>query len=169
MNGEGIYEMKLRIADVFQDNMVIQRRKVLTVFGECGEAGEVAVTVNDAPVCRQRLKKGKFRIKIPPLEAAEDVVLTVGDRRFEHVDIGEVWIAGGQSNMEFSLEKAEQGEKIWRETQDPHFRMYTSGRYSCEKERENCHGSELAWDRWISCENIYTKKFSAVAFFSVWN
>lgn len=37
------------------------------------------------------------------------------------------------------------------------------------RERKNCHGPEPEWNRWISCENIYTKKFSAVAFFSVWN
>ena len=84
----------------FSDHMVFQREKPVAVWGwaDPGEkvtvrfAGQIANTVADA--------KGEWRVNLKPMSASkESRVLTVNEVRVRDVLVGEVWFAGGQSNM----------------------------------------------------------------------
>lgn len=94
----------LRLAAVFGEHMVLQQGKPVAVFGEAD--GPVDITLAQHSVTAEP-EGGRFLAHLPPLPAGGPHALTVrcgqacvtlGD-----VMVGEVWLCGGQSNMEFRL------------------------------------------------------------------
>ena len=107
----------LKAAAVFSDHMVLQREKKITVFGTGESGSRIRVSLADRmaeTVCRE----GKWTAYLPELEAMENAVMEITDGketlRFLDVAVGEVWLAGGQSNMELELQNADGGQEILR-------------------------------------------------------
>lgn len=108
-----------RAAAVFSDNMVLQRDTRICVFGEGKSGSRISVTLykDDAStsgttICRD----DKWILYLSPLSADTGYVMEITDGddaiRFENIAIGEVWLAGGQSNMELELQNADGGQEL---------------------------------------------------------
>ena len=108
-----------RAAAVFSDHMVLQRDKRICVFGEGKSGSRVSATlykdnisVSGSTVCRDE----KWMVYLPGLLPDTGFVMEITDGdntiRFEDIAIGEVWLAGGQSNMELELQNAEGGQEL---------------------------------------------------------
>lgn len=97
--------MSLKIAAVFSDNMVLQRNKPITVWGS-SDSDTVSVSLNGVKSTSKTLN-GQWKCVLPPMPASGPFTITVSDKAsvvsFSNVMIGEVWLAGGQSNMEFEI------------------------------------------------------------------
>ena len=103
---------EVKLASPFTSHMVLQRDMKVPVWGTA-EAGE-EVTVEFAGQ-KQSVKAGadgKWRVDLKPLEAsAESRTLTVTGShtaqpiKLDDVLVGEVWLASGQSNMDFPCRK----------------------------------------------------------------
>lgn len=139
----------MKLARIFQNYMVLQRNEPILLWGESDVPEKVEVTLNGTKIAEAEVQAGKVMITLPPQKAMEDATLCVGNQTISHVDIGEVWIAGGQSNMEFFLKYDEQGKNEIANADDEHFRMYTVGRYSFEGDREDGIKAWNPWDEWI--------------------
>lgn len=97
---------QLKTGILFQDGCVLQRQKEIAVWGEGPEGEEVTVALaSSRVVCR--VENGSWRCTLPPMEAAEGLCMEITCQKetlsIRDVSVGEVWIAGGQSNMEFFL------------------------------------------------------------------
>ena len=102
----------MKPAAIFQDGMILQRNKLTVIWGTGvpGETvtGEIQGKRGEAAVDAV----GRWTLTLPALEASEEEELVLrsvfADGREEtkvlrQVAIGEVWVAGGQSNMEFHI------------------------------------------------------------------
>lgn len=101
----------IHCAAIFTDHMLLQRGKPIAVFGT-GTAGEpvtVSVPQRHCTVSSAVRQDGTWRVTLPPMPAGTGCTLTVNEREFSDVAFGEVWLAGGQSNMEFMLKDARNG------------------------------------------------------------
>ena len=98
----------LTLPHVFSDGMVLQRDKPVRIWGwakpgetvEVKFAGQTATSKADA--------KGTWQAQLPAMKASFDnrvMTVTAGGKILEVKDIlvGEVWLCGGQSNMERKL------------------------------------------------------------------
>lgn len=97
----------LETAKIFSEGMILQREKPIAVWG-CAEAGmEVRLSIQGQETTVIAGEDGRWQAELPPLKASEQEMLTVKTDTEEicikDVAVGEVWIAGGQSNMEFPL------------------------------------------------------------------
>lgn len=162
MNSKKGDETMIRLARLFSDGMVLQRRMPLCLYGSSDEEQTVTVRLNGKEIAEEAVSACDFTIKLPALEAMEDVTLEIGTVTLRHVDIGEVWIAGGQSNMEFFLEWADGGDEEIASADDPHLRMYTVGQYSFAGEREKGYKYWNPWDQWLPYTPEHAGSFSAV-------
>lgn len=104
----------LRAAAIFSDNMVLQRNKKLRIFGTADTGSKITVSLGDKKaeaICFD----GKWMVYLPEFEACDGLTMIITDEadtiHFENIAIGEVWLAGGQSNMELELQNAEGGQK----------------------------------------------------------
>lgn len=96
--------MSMKLAPIFTDGMVIQRNKVIRVFGT-GD-GEVSVTFC-GKTSRSVSRDGKWLVLISSEEAGGPYEMTVrmNDETviLRDVMVGEVWMISGQSNAEHQL------------------------------------------------------------------
>ncbi|MBQ1464185.1 MAG: sialate O-acetylesterase, partial [Ruminococcus sp.] len=97
----------MKTASVFSSNMVLQAHRCVRIFGECSDNENITVTAGDNCV-KAVTGKGRFEAVLPPMDYADDISVTISSDSgecitFTNVAVGEVWLAGGQSNMEFEL------------------------------------------------------------------
>lgn len=116
-----------KLAAVFSDNCVLQRGKKIALFGTGREGTAVEAVLSgkvlgseEEQTARGRgvVKDGRFEFWLPSLREGLEHRLTVTDGRdtvvLENIAIGEVWLAGGQSNMELELQNCAEKEALNR-------------------------------------------------------
>lgn len=120
----------LCVSNVFQDNMVLQRDKPKAIWG-WGTPGEI-VTVSFAgqqqttSVASDR----SWKVTLPATSASfeprsMDIVGESRRLKLENILVGDVWLLGGQSNMEFPLDRIENGELEIASANYPNIRVLT--------------------------------------------
>ena len=108
---------QLKLAEVFTDNMVLQREKPVNVWGTAAPGAGITVKFAGQTVKATAGADGKFALKLKPLLAnAQPQQLTVSTKGqklvVKNVLVGEVWLCGGQSNMEFNMGPVWRGGSI---------------------------------------------------------
>ena len=149
-------------AAIFSNNMVLQRNKNVRIFGNTDSNHEIICEINNQKQ-RAFIKDGKFTIILNPMKEGGpyDLKLTQGEyeRIFTNVMIGEVWLAGGQSNMELELQNSLDGNDFLKDFNTDKIRFYYTNKISML-------GEELYKAENNSCWNIASpensKAWSAV-------
>ncbi len=102
----------LKLAFIFTDSMVLQRNKEIRVWGACEPGAEVIGTFRGV-TAKTVSEDGSFMLLFPSFDAGKGYELSVKSGNEEivlkDVAVGEVWIAGGQSNMEMPLAVSKNG------------------------------------------------------------
>jgi len=98
----------VRLPGMFSDSMVLQRDAKLPIWGWAQPGEEITVAVAGQKVATTADKDGNWRVTLSPLKAdgkpQEMIVSGKKDRIiFKDVLVGEVWLCGGQSNMQMGV------------------------------------------------------------------
>lgn len=101
-------DAEVKLAKVFTNNMVLQQQKTLRVWGTADTGEKVTVRVGKQTAKAVADSLGKWYVELAPMKAsAKEVRFVVNGKSnkitLDNVLIGEVWLAGGQSNMEYSM------------------------------------------------------------------
>ena len=161
----------LRMSPLFSDGAVICRGKEIRLFGEAEDGARVHGELRDekdALLARgdASARNGRFLILLPPQEAATGcrLVVTAGGETYIALDIsiGEVYLAGGQSNMELELQNADEGRTLIASHVNPMVRYFNVPKYG-----SFCGEREQAWAaaRWNAVGPGRAKDMSAAAYF----
>lgn len=156
---------------LFSDHAVLARGKEIRVFGAAEKGVQVTAELQDGQgntLARDTApeKDGRFLCLLPPQEARTGCVLTLTcgeDRaRFTDVAIGDVFLAGGQSNMELELRNADEGAQCIRTHDDPLVRYFNVPKCALSNdaaERQNRAA------HWVRVEPGAAADMSAAAYF----
>lgn len=156
---------QFQTAAVFSNDMVLQRDKNIPVFGYGNEGEEVIISILDKKA-HARVINGRWTAYLPPMKAGGPYEMTVTCKdetiTFYNVMIGEVWLAGGQSNMEFELQNCTGGRECLSSDKGVNVRYYYT--------QKNCHIDEkfLADEKntgWSEFSEESAKCWSAVGYF----
>lgn len=126
------------LEEIFQDGMLFQREKEIVVRGTAEPDCIVIAAVyreGEAEAVRRGTcvadHSGQFSVALPPMEAGEgyflDVLFDAAPERtirLSDIAFGDIWLAGGQSNMEFFLKYDKDWEKTQKLPRNPKIRMY---------------------------------------------
>lgn len=108
----------LKVSDMFTDRMVLRHSRPNPVWGLAAPGERVAVRLNDATFDCEADAQGRWLVWADTPRAGTKLTLTVtaGGETVSFADAvaGEVWLAGGQSNMELPLMCMTDGEKYAR-------------------------------------------------------
>lgn len=159
----------LKAAAIFSDHMVLQREKQIRIFGEGSEGKRVQVHICGPDGTRTGdalVQNGRYSVLLMPLPAGGPYEMTICDGEeqivFSDIMIGEVWLAGGQSNMEYELQNADLGQEAMRQDKEPNVRFYYTQKIAYMDEHfyeaEEKTGWECFGDRGTGC-------WSAVGYF----
>ncbi|WP_160719702.1 sialate O-acetylesterase [Bacillus sp. USDA818B3_A] len=160
----------LKTAMVFGDNMVIQQQKKFKVWGTGTFGKSVTGTLKGkASVTAEAWieENGKWMLTFPPQQVGRNLELIISDGeetiKFGNICIGEVWVAGGQSNMEYFLQHDAEKESVLNGAMNPDIRFFDYPKVSYEGQLEEHDYSRFGI--WRTCTREDLPYFSAPAYY----
>lgn len=139
----------LKAAAIFSDHMVLQRNKKICVFGEGVSGKTISVTLGENRMS-DKCRNGKWMVYLPEQEARENLEMEISDGEekicFTDIAIGEVYLAGGQSNMELELKDANGGVDLLKEGIPESVRFYYTPKLAYKGEDYEKTFEESHWE-----------------------
>ncbi len=156
---------------VLADHMVVQRDRPVHVWGKADPSEQVRVSFREHQVTGTADTLGRWSVYLPPGDAGGPFTLSIqGKNRIELTDIlvGDLWLASGQSNMEFPMEN----NPPWTDGVRNYQKEIAAANYRKLRlfiVKENTSNYPLddlaAKSAWTSCTPESVAGFSAVAYF----
>jgi len=156
---------QLKLPVIFDDHMVIQQQATVPIWGWANPSENVTIKVSwDTVTIRTKADNGTFwktALKTPAAGGPHTITIKAGNnvRTLEDVLSGEVWLASGQSNMEWSMQASADGRTMVDQINDPNIRLLNIPRASAGTLQVKGEGD------WQVCNKETVGGFSAVAYF----
>lgn len=112
---------------LFTDNMVLQQGMRAPVWGQADNGERVTVEFRGQTVTTIAHNKSWF-VYLDPMSAGGPFTMKITGANtieFKNVMVGDVWLCGGQSNMQFQLKTAKGGEDAASAAANDDLRLYT--------------------------------------------
>lgn len=114
----------LALDGIFADNMVLQRDKKIVIYGTGAGSGTITVGNETRSIFSSG---GRWTVEFPPMKySATPIAFTYNlegrSGSINNVLVGDVFVASGQSNMEFLLKNTEQKETGAKDSEILRFR-----------------------------------------------
>ncbi len=134
------------LPEIFSDNMVLQQKAKVPVWGTADEGEEISVEIQ-SKTKKATAKDGRWRVTFKNLKHGGPYTMTVSSANtieFNNVLVGEVWVCGGQSNMAWKLSKSDGGAKEIAAGDNPNIRLFAVPSKKGAGGR-NALGDKLEW------------------------
>ena len=165
-----VLRAEVKLGSLFTDNMVLQQKADVPLWGwsDAGKNIKVKTSWDSKSYSAKADASGKWLVKVATPTAGGPYEITISDGKaikLKNVLIGEVWICGGQSNMEMPM-KGFKGQPILGsndailKSKNSKIRVYTVPRSSITELQQNSKPS--AWKE-ANPENI--SNFSATGYY----
>jgi sialate O-acetylesterase len=152
----------VKLPALFGDHMVLQRDQKDRVWGWAEPGEEVTVTVADQSKTAKAGSDGAWAVTLDPMPAGGPHALTVKGKNsltFNDVLVGEVWICSGQSNMQWDVAAANDGDLESLAAKYPKVRLISVPQVGTQEPRRDFKG------KWSVCTPETVKSFTAVGYF----
>lgn len=87
----------------FSSRMVLQREQPIRLWGKAAPGETVTVEFHDSQATVTAGADGKWSLELPAMAAAPGADLKINNITLNDVAVGEVWLCGGQSNMQWTV------------------------------------------------------------------
>lgn len=155
----------LQLARIFSDGMVVQRGARIPVWGWAAPGAVVTARFKGSVARDMADSSGRWTVTFPASAAGGPYRLTV-DAGSEHASVGDVlvgdvWVAAGQSNMEFSLSVANDAATEIVAAHDSSIREFKVPNSWAERPATD----DVVGGSWAPADPQHVGAFSAVAYF----
>ncbi len=166
----------LQLPAIYGSGMVLPRNRAFTLTGTANADEQVTVEIAGQKHKATANNMGKWSVELRPIAQGGPYTLKVRakSRTIELNDIlaGEVWVASGQSNMEFELFRTTTAKEDIAKADCPNIRLYDQ---KCLWRTDNVEWSKTALDSinrlqyyaptsWQHCTPATAQRFSAIGY-----
>lgn len=152
----------VKLPALFTPHAVLQRDMAVPVWGWAEPGEDVKVSIAGQTHSTTADADGRWQVKLEPLSVGETLTLVVeGKNRLEvtNIDVGDVWVCSGQSNMEWELRNARDADVELAAANHPNLRLITVATPGVQEPLDNFR------DHWHECTPQTVASFSAVGYF----
>ena len=154
----------LTVPKFFSDHMVLQRNASAAIWGSASPGSEVTVTFKGSKANAKASEDGSWEVKVDTGVAdknGSDLVISSGDAKvvIQDVVVGEVWLACGQSNMVWTMERVAGYASEISEADYPGIRFFLVPSVTAVEPQDDIAGE------WSLCNSDSLGGYSAVAYF----
>ena len=157
---------RLRLPRIFADGIVLQRDQPIPVWGWTRPGDEVVARLGASSARARADARGAWRLQLPARRAGGPLQLLVRAGSdsvvLSNVLIGDVWVASGQSNMEFQVASAANAAEAIAAANDSSIRQF-----KVPNSWSNAPEEDLSGGSWLPADREHVGSFSAVAYFFV--
>lgn len=153
---------------LFGDNMILQRDRPVPVWGWAEPGTAVTVRFGDrSGSAVAAAPSGRWQAELAPMpadNAGKSLTVQLGEQKieFRNVVVGDVWLAGGQSNMEMGIMGTNQW---WNQIGDnPNLRLYLNPLASSPVRRDRTGGAWKICNYDALNDKLNPGGFSAIAY-----
>ena len=154
---------EVTLPQVLSSHMVVQRDLPVHVWGWAAPGETISVSFRDQNQSTQASEWGSWSIYLPPGAAGGPFIMNIkgsNSIKLDDVLVGDVWVASGQSNMEFQMRKAATAAADLPKTANSQIRLMLI------KERTADYPQlDLPPTAWTVSSPDTAKDFSAVAWY----
>ena len=164
-HGEAVVtSQSFRLGTPFGDHMVLQRGEKVPIWGADAPGQRIAITDGTHTWKTRTTESGKWLTKIGPFKSGGDpLTVTITGSQTEVLDdvlVGEVWLASGQSNMEFALSRSSEATQEIPLSGFPEIRLLKIPHDAALEPVDFAKN-----DGWSACTPESAATFSAVAYY----
>ncbi|MBU62578.1 MAG: sialate O-acetylesterase [Opitutae bacterium] len=158
----------LQPTKIFSDHMVLQRDAAVPILGQADVGASVTVAFAGQSVKGKTDKEGRWKVKLDPMKASTagcSLEISSGDQKITIRDVlvGDVWFAGGQSNMDYKVNgmarRLAEGKALADEANYPAIRHRKVNERNAAVPQSDLNGGS-----WVVCSPKTVHGFSGVAF-----
>ncbi|MGJ8726186.1 MAG: sialate O-acetylesterase [Roseibacillus sp.] len=154
----------IELPTFFSDGMVLQQQGQAKVWGWLEGKGEVKVSFGGKDLSSKTNEEGRWEVNFEGLEASSEgreMTITDGQESkvIKDVLVGEVWIASGQSNMEWTVDRSLNPAEEKAASEDPLLRVYLAPNVAQVEPQIDFSG------KWTAASPATTGKMTAVGYF----
>ena len=153
----------VRLPDVIGSEMVLQQKQAVPVWGFAEPGETVTIQFGKQKKTAQANGEGKWSVKLDPLKADfKGQTMTIAGKntiKLENILVGEVWLVSGQSNMQWTLAQANNGEREVTAADHPNIRLFNVSREVAFKRKQGKLGE------WKTCTPESVKDFSGAGYY----
>jgi sialate O-acetylesterase len=153
----------VKLPAILAEHMVLEQGRPVHLWGLADPGEAVTATFRGQTASTAASDQGTWSLYLPPGAAGGPFRLVVSGTNtieFQDVLVGEVWVASGQSNMEFATKNVIGAEKELQAAIHPQLRLFKVDRNVAFYPRD-----DLAATGWQSATPETVRDFSAVAYF----
>lgn len=158
---------QVTLPKVLSSHMVVQRDLPVHIWGMAAPSETISVTFRGETESGVANELGRWSIYLSPGAAGGPFTLTVKGNDaaakaivLEDVMVGDVWVASGQSNMEFEMYKAATAAQDLPSASNIRLRLLTVRKRASEYAQDDADT-----DGWVTSTPESAKDFSAVAWY----
>ncbi len=147
---------------LISDHMLLQRDMPARIWGKANPGEAVTVKFRGQSLSTKANTGGQWEVFLSPMKAGgPDTLRVEADNTItvQDVLVGDVWIASGQSNMQFSLSRARNAEQEIASANYARIRLFKVPLVTAREPRTDVEGE------WSHCTPESAKDFTAVGYF----
>lgn len=158
---------QITLPKVFGDSMILQRDIAIPVWGKARPGSLITATLGTVHATTKTGKDGKWMLRFPKRSAGGPYTLKITESgkpdagiELKEILIGDVWLASGQSNMEWQVQQAQDAQKEIENARFPQIRFLV-----VEHDKQLTPQPDIVAGKWKTCDPASVKEFSAVAYY----
>jgi sialate O-acetylesterase len=154
---------EVTVPALLADHMVVQRGLPVHVWGMAAPHEAVSVTFRGETKSSTADDDGRWTVYLSPGEAGGPFQMSIKATNaitLNDILVGDVWVASGQSNMEFSMNSLADAQTEIARAQYPKIRLFMVKHKPADYPLENVDSKG-----WAACSPETVADFSAVAYF----
>jgi len=172
----------IKLPLLFGENMVFQRNIPLVIYGSANASDQITVRFKGKQLQTSVTTYGQWQVQFPPQNAGGPYSLKItseksGNIVLEKVYVGEVWLASGQSNMDFTVRQALHGSTTLKDSINANVflfpmdgKAHPSNHTFTKEELLSCTATEFFRSSgWSNKPDSTMAEFSAIAYSFAYN
>tara|TARA_Y100000588_G_scaffold81321_1_gene85480 strand:+ start:186 stop:1871 length:1686 start_codon:yes stop_codon:yes gene_type:complete len=163
---------ELRLPNLFGDHMVLQAGKAISFWGWGAPSEEVKVAFAGKEAFAKVNAGGLWSVDLPAMKKSfEGREVTIssksGKRTLKDVLVGEVWVCGGQSNMEWTLRSTRDADLEMLSVKHPEIRFIRLPKVARYKPQDDfpVEGPTKSEGNWRRCVPEQVENCTAVGYY----
>lgn len=153
----------VELSTLFTDHMVLQRNAVTTIWGKATPNKQVIANFKNQKSATIAQEDSTWRLFLAPEpEGGPHELSIIGTDTIviKDVLVGEVWVASGQSNMQWSVQQSNNAEYEIKNANHPNIRLFSVDRTFSIRPKNN-----IISEGWQPTTPSSIQNFSAVAYY----
>ncbi|MBL7702528.1 MAG: 9-O-acetylesterase [Ferruginibacter sp.] len=154
---------QLSMPAFFTDNMVLQRNVLIPVWGKASANEKLELKFHNQVKVFKADKNGNWMTRLDGEAAGGPYELSIKGKNsllLKNILVGEVWLCGGQSNMEWSVGQSDNAATEIKNAQNPFIRHI-----KIQHQVSSLPAADVKTDGWKVCSTATVADFTAVGYF----